>query len=87
MAKYSEGQAFIVLESTPESAAEVMKKLREKFAGSSAAQIADEAFQVKDKYLGEICIFRKGRYVGGYANLPEPKGAASLAGQLASRIP
>jgi hypothetical protein len=87
VAKYTVGQAFILLEASPESAAEVMKKLREKFAGSSPAQIGDEAFQVKDKYLGEICIFRKGRYVAGYANMPEPKGAATLATQLASRIP
>jgi hypothetical protein len=64
-----------------------MRKLREKFAGSAPAKIADEAFQVKDKYLGEICIFRKGRYVAGYANMPEPKEAAALAGQLAARIP
>ena len=87
VAKYTVGQAFIVPEGSPESGAEVMKKLREKFAGSSAAQIGDEAFQVKDKYLGEICIFRKGRYVAGYANMPEPKGADALATQLASRIP
>jgi hypothetical protein len=87
VAKYTEGQAFIVLEASPESAAEVMKKLREKFAGSAPAQIGDEAFQVKDKYLGEICIFRKGRYVAGYANMPEAKEAMVLATQLAARIP
>jgi hypothetical protein len=87
VAKYTVGQAFIVLEASPESASEVMKKLREKFAGSSAAHIGDEAFQVKDKYLGEMCIFRKGRYVAGYANMPEPTAAAALAGQLARRIP
>jgi hypothetical protein len=87
VAKYKVGQAFIVLEASPESAAEVMKKLREKFTGSTPAQIGDEGFQVKDKYLGEICIFRKGRYVAGYANMPEAKEAAALAGQLAARIP
>jgi hypothetical protein len=87
VAKYKQGQAFIVLEASPESAAEVMKKLRERFAGSSPAQVGDEAFQAKARYLDGICIFRKGRYLGGYANLPEPQEAAALAAELAARIP
>jgi hypothetical protein len=87
VAKYAEGQAFIVLESTPESAAEVIKKLREKFATATPAQVADEALQTKDKYLGALCIFRKGRYVAGYANLPDQPQAAALATQLSARIP
>jgi Family of unknown function (DUF6599) len=87
VAKYKQGQAFIVLEASSESAAEVMKKLRERFADSSPAQVADEAFQAKARYLDGICIFRKGRYLGGYANLPEPQDAAALAAKLAARIP
>jgi hypothetical protein len=87
VAKYKKGQAFIVPETSPESAAEVMKKLRERFADSSPAQVADEAFQAKARYLEGICIFRKGRYLGGYANLPEPEEATSLAAKLAARIP
>ena len=87
VARYKQGQAFIVPETSPESAAEVMKKLRERFADSSPAQVADEAFQAKARYLDGICIFRKGRYLAGYANLPEPEEAASLAAKLAARIP
>ncbi|MDR3726510.1 MAG: hypothetical protein P4K86_05660 [Terracidiphilus sp.] len=86
-AKYKQGQAFIVLEATPESAAEILKKLREKYEGASAAQVADEAFQAQAQYLGGICIFRKGRYLGGYANLPDPQLAVTLAAKLAARIP
>jgi hypothetical protein len=87
VAKYAQGQAFIVLESTPESAAEVLKKLRERFDGATPAQIGDEAFQAKAQYLEGICVFRKGRYVAGYANLPEAQQAANLAAKLAARIP
>ena len=87
VAKYAQGQAFVVLEATPESAAEVMKKLRERFDGAAPAQIGDEAFQAKAQYLDGICVFRKGRYVAGYANLPEARRAALLAAQLAARIP
>jgi len=87
VAAYKQGQAFIVLEASPESAAEVMKKLREHFDGASPAQIGNEAFQAKAQYLGGICIFRKGRTLAGYANLPDSQQAVSLAVQLAARIP
>ena len=87
VAAYKQGQAFIVLEASPESAAEVMKKLREHFDGASPVQIGNEAFQAKAQYLGGICIFRKGRTLAGYANLPDSQQAVSLAVQLAARIP
>jgi hypothetical protein len=87
VAKYKQGQAFVVLETTPESAAEVLKKLREHFNGATPAQVGDEAFQAKAQYLDGICVFRKGRFLAGYANLPEAQQAAALAAKLAARIP
>lgn len=87
VATYKQGQAFIVLEASPQSAAEVLKQLRKHFDGATPAQVGDEAFQVKAQYLGGICIFRKGRTIGGYANLPDPQQAASQAAKLAARIP
>lgn len=87
VASYKLGQAFIVPEASPESAAEVLKKLKARFDGASAAKVGDEGFQAKAQYLGGICIFRKGRTLAGYANLPEAADAAALAAQLATRIP
>jgi hypothetical protein len=87
VAKYKQGQAFLVAEDSPKAAAAVMKSLRDRFDGSTPAQIGDEAFQAKVKYLDGICIFRKGRYVAGYANMPESQQAAALAAKLAERIP
>jgi hypothetical protein len=87
VAKYKQGQAFVVFEASPQSAAEVLKKLREHFDGATPAQIADEAFQAKAPYLDGICIFRKGRYLAGYANLPDAQQAAALSAKLAARIP
>jgi hypothetical protein len=87
VAKYKQGQAFIVLEATPESAAEVFKKLRERIDGDTPAQVGDEAFQAKAPYLDGICVFRKGRYLAGYANLPDAQQASALATKLAARIP
>lgn len=87
VAKYEHGQAFIVTEESPEAAAEVMKKLRMRFEGAVAAQIGDEAFEARDRYLESVCVFRKGRYIAGYTNLADAQTAAALAAKLALRIP
>ena len=87
VAKYKQGQAFIVPEVSAESAAVVLKKLREHFGGATPVVVGDEAFQAKAQYLDGICVFRKGRFLAGYANLPEAKQAAALAAKLAARIP
>lgn len=84
VAQYEYGKAFVVLETSPESAAEVMQKLRARFGETTPAKVADEAFQVNDKYLGKICIFRKGRYVAGWANVADGQDPLSLATALAS---
>ena len=87
VAKYKQGQAFVVQEATPQSAEEVLKKLREHFESVTPAQVGDEGFQAKAPYLDGICIFRKGRFVAGYANLPSAQEAISLAAKLAVMIP
>lgn len=87
VAKYEHGQAFIVQESSEEAAAQTMKQLRARFADSSAAHVGDEAIQAETQYLGGLCIFRKGRYLAGYANLPEFPQATIQATKLAARIP
>jgi len=87
VAKYKQGQAFIVVEETPASAAAVLKVLRQKYEGASDAKVGDEAFQAKAPYLDGICIFRKGRTLGGYANLSTAQEAAAQAVKLAARIP
>ena len=75
------------MEASPEAAADVLKKLRARFDGAVDAKAGDEAFQVKAQYLGGLCFFRKGSYLGGYANLPDSAAAVALAVQLAARIP
>ncbi len=87
VAKYAEGQAFVVLEASPGSAAEAFKNVQARFPDASPAKVGDEAFQAKTQYLDGICIFRKGRYLAGYANLPDSQEAVSRATQLATRIP
>ena len=67
LAQYDYGKAFVVIEGSPESAKATMEKLKVRFAENKGAQLADEAFQATDKYLGRLCFFRKGRFIGGYA--------------------
>ncbi len=87
VAKYKQGQAFIVQEGSTEAAVAVFKSLLKRFDGATPVTVGDEAFQATAKYLDGVCIFRKGRTIGGYANLPTPQEAAVLATRLAARIP
>ena len=87
VAKYAQGQAFIVVEQSPQSAVDVMAKLRARFEGATTIQLAEEAFQANAPYLEGLCIFRKGRIIAGYTNLPGSKAATYQAAKLLERIP
>ena len=87
VAQYDQGKAFVALEKSPESAAAVMAKLRQRYPTAQAAQVADEALQLQDKYLGGVCFFRKGKYIGGYANMPDGAAATVASTPLAARVP
>ncbi len=87
VAQYDSGQAFVVQENSAEAAAATMKKMRDRFAAVADVKVADEAFQGKVPYLDGICVFRKGKFVAGYANLPDAGKAAALAAALVGRLP
>ena len=84
--QYEYGKAFVVLEESEESAKAVMQKVAARFGEKQSAAIADEAFSATDQYLGKICFFRKGKYIGGWANVVGPDPLA-LAGGLAKNLP
>jgi len=87
VAQYDYGKAFLVLEASPEAAAGVLAKLKARFGGTGPVDIGEEAFQFEDKYLGRLAAFRKGRYVGGWANVGAGQEPAALARRLAERLP
>jgi hypothetical protein len=87
VAQYGQGKAFLVLEQSPESAAAVMAKLRVRYPAAQSTQIADEALQFVDKYLGGVCFFRKGQYIGGYANMPDAATAVAASKGFTPRLP
>ncbi len=86
VAEYGYGKAFLVRETSPESAAEVMAKVRGRIAGATPARIADEGFQANDQYLGRLCFFRKGRTIGGFTGVAEGTDAVAVAAGLAAGV-
>jgi hypothetical protein len=83
LAQYDYGKAFVVRD---DAAVDVMQKLKARFGETTPIQLADEAFQATDKYLGRLCIFRKGPYVAGYA-ISDSTDPLPLATQLAAKLP
>jgi hypothetical protein len=84
--QYDFGKAFIVRESSPDAAAQLLAKLKERFGQTAPVSIADEAFTATDKYLDGMCVFRKGNYIGGFANLKSGRNGVAEATNLAARI-
>ena len=84
--QYSFGKGFIVKETSPEAAAQLMTKLKARFGETAPATIADEAFTTKDKYLNGICVFRKGNYIGGFADLKDGRDGVAESTRLAANI-
>ena len=87
VAKYAQGQAFIVQESSDEAAEKAFRSLNQRFAGSKPASLGNESFRASDKYLGALCVFRKGRFLAGYTNSTHEDEATEQAARLLVRIP
>lgn len=86
IAEYNYGKAFLVQEATPESAAGVMNKLRARFGDTKPAKVADEGFEANEKYLGRLCVFRKGRTIGGFTGLAADAEPVAVTATLAERV-
>lgn len=84
--QYQAGKGFIVRESSPDAAAQVFAKLKGRFTGNAPANIGDEAFTATDKYLNGLCMFRKGAFIAGFANLPEGRNGVAEAEKLAANV-
>ncbi|MGP8244351.1 MAG: DUF6599 family protein [Bryobacteraceae bacterium] len=86
VAQYDYGKAFVVLEESPASAGAVIGQLKARFGSTTPVKLSDEAFQVTDRYLGRLCVFRKGRYIAGYAISAEDADPVALSTALAGKI-
>jgi hypothetical protein len=86
LAQYDFGKAFVVLEETPESAGTVMQKLRQRFGDTTLVKLGDDAFQATDKYLGQMCFVRSGRYIAGYTVSSSGADPVALSAALLKNI-
>lgn len=86
VAQYQAGKGFLVRESSPDVAAQVFAKLKARFSQASPTPIGDEAFTASDKYLNGVCVFRKGVFIGGFANLPEGRNGVAESEKLAANV-
>jgi len=84
--QYEFGKAFLVVEASPEAAIQTMTRLKERIGQTTPGSIAEESFTATDKYLNGMCVFRKGRYVGGFANLKPGQDATADAARLADNV-
>ena len=84
--QYEFGKAFLVAEESAESAVQVMARLKERIGRTAPATIGDEAFTGVDKYLDGLCVFRKGHFIGGFANLKGGRDVTAEASSLAASV-
>jgi hypothetical protein len=65
IAQYDDGRSFIVAEDSPDTAAALMGKLKDRLSEVQEVEVGDEALTGKDRFLGLMCVARKGSYVVG----------------------
>jgi hypothetical protein len=86
VAEYEVGKAFLAPHASEQDAAAVLGKVMLRIPNAAPAQVGDGGFVADDKYLGHLCIFRKGRYVAGWVNLPHDENPVPKAAALAANI-
>ena len=86
IAQYNFGKGFLVGESSPEEARQVFAKLKERIGQVSPIRAGEEAFAGQDKYLDGMVVFRRGRFVGGFANLKGGYDASKAAAGFAAAL-
>jgi hypothetical protein len=87
LAQYDNGKAFVVTEPSPDAAKALFEKLKQRFAPAGEAKVGDEAYTGEYRFVGRLCLFRKGAHVGGWVNAPEGADPAALAAALAAKLP
>jgi len=86
VAQYDVGKAFVVRESSPDEAAQVMAKWKERIGQTTPAELGEEAFTATDRYLDGLYVFRKGPYLAGFANLKPGTDVKDRVRELAENL-
>ena len=87
IATYNYGRAFIVFEDSPEAAAATMTEIKERLSEPAEASVGEEAYTGKERYLGQLCVARKGKHLFGVAALKDGEDGAARVAAMAARIP
>ncbi len=87
VASYSDGRAFLVEEASADAAAGVMKQLEERLTENSTAGIGDGAITGKDRYLGRMCVARKGSYLAGFVTRDAGADIEAHVTALVAKLP
>jgi hypothetical protein len=86
VAKYADGRAFLVPEESAESAGAVLAGFRTRLSDSADAGAGDESVKGMDRYLGSMCVVRKGRFLAGFATNEKGVDAKARAAALAEQV-
>ncbi len=87
LATYEDGRAFIVPEESPDAAGKVIAALQERFSDPVESGIADGSISGKDRYLGQMCVARKGHFVVGFATRSAGADLVARVRAIASNLP
>ncbi len=77
---------FIISAKNSAQAAAMLKTYAEE-NGAPVRQIAPHYYPIKDKYLGSVWIFQKGRFLGGVTGLDNPAEAGEFLKNLKTNLP
>lgn len=86
VAQYADGRAFLVPEESAESAGKVLAAFRTRLSDSADAGAGDESVKGVDRYLGSMCVVRKGRFLSGFTTRKEGVDVSSRAAALAEQV-
>jgi hypothetical protein len=87
-AGYAAGRAFVVEAGSEADAAARLATLRTRFTEATEVEgLGAEAFAARDRYLGDVVVFRRSSFLAGVANGESGAAARALARRLAGSLP
>ncbi len=84
--QYEFGKGFLVPEETPDSARQVLAKLKGRLEGLKSIQAGEEGYCGTDRYLDGLCVFRKGSVLGGFAGVKNGQNVEQETARFAGSV-
>ncbi len=87
LARYGDGRAFVVHEADAQAAAEVICRLRRRLRRAADADLGEEAVVGADRFLGRMCVARRGKTVTGFVTRKAGVDPCRKLTALLARVP